>query len=356
MRSEREIFEAVNALSRRELVRQLQAAEGIAPDQDRAREDEAESADDAQIVWDQLARSEGDLLFPPFEIPPFEYPESDAAADTARTSPLDDLPDDLPAPKLRSANRLWPAAAAAALAFVCGVFATLYLAGGRGGVIDSAGANLPDGATATWFRAETYTPQALAEPQLLLAPATIEAPEGRVAISRGMALGRWSSAGQSLTAFDLAADFAFAAPVQFTVRHPRLDIQVTGTRFRVALTPESGSVRVLEGSVVLEERGAAGAPRRITLQANEVGLLDAQGIRRERLSAGPAAAGESSQAEAGGGFPADTLVQRFRLANGRSVIGFVVRRTGTEIFVQTRSGAIQTILKGDLVSSETIQP
>lgn len=339
MRSEREIFAAVNALSRKELVGQLQAAEGLAPEAVAADE-----IDDVQIVWDQLVRSEGDLLFPPFEIPPFEYPEAAAGAENFPAPRPVRLPEALPAPKHKSANRLWPAAAAAALAFVCGVFATLWVAGGFG-------ANLPEGATASWFRVERYTPQALGETQLLLAPAAIDAPEGQVRISRGMALGQWSPDGQSLTAFDLAADFAFSAPVQFTVRHPQLDILVTGTQFRVDLMPESGSVQVLEGSVVVEERGTAGAGRRTTLQANDVGLFDARGVRRERLnseSAGPA--------QAGPGFPADTLVQRFRMINGRSIIGFVVRRTRTEIFVQTRGGEIRTILKGDLVSSETIRP
>ncbi|MCR9143733.1 MAG: hypothetical protein NXI24_15910 [bacterium] len=328
----------LQALSRADFVRALQEANDVAPIDGRpvaAKEDR----DTMRETWDALYLQEQQRLFPPYERPPFQFPE-DAESD-ATVVPMRKK---LEASSSNLRGGIFRAAAAL-LIFLAGALAFR--------AIDSG---LFSGSDARIVRIEKeiVSPTALAQGRVLNAPARIEGDFGSVEVSRGFLHADWTADLQSLVSFNVAAEFNLRSDMNLHLRHPVGALRVTGTRFNVDFSPTGGSVEVSEGSVEWSPASNAGgasvvvkAPARVFFDAERVVYIDREVrvITAQSEKRGPA----SPQ-----GFPDDASVQRFRLSSGGSVIGFVVRGTGSELIIQLRDGSQKRIRKADLVSSENL--
>ncbi len=334
------------AKSRAEFVRLLWEANDVADAKDSAgRALTPEDRRTARALWDAAYEKERSELFPPFEIPPFDFPNQEG-----RTAPELSANDEVRKSRVRSlrdrgfAIQSFSRMAAALLLIALGAVVAL--------VIENADFS-PAGVRVATLEKEIVTPASLSDGRLLIGHARVEAQQGTVDISRGMAFVEWKPTRQIFTTYQMNGAFDLSEPLQLEVRHPLLTIRVTGTRFDLNVSRNSGTLELYEGSLELLHRPAGQSPsstKTRVLRSPAKLVFDAQKAVSIPVSSGPRQIDEPRF-----GFPDDVTVQRFRLSDGRTVVGFVIRGTADELIVQTESGEQRRVAKSDLVSSENVR-
>ena len=334
------------AKPRAEFVRLLWEANDVADPNDSAgRASTPEDRLTAQALWDAAYKKERSDLFPPFEVPPFDFP--DRKQQTAPRFYANDEVREIRVRSLRDRNfaiRSLVRVAAALVMIALGAVIAL--------AIENADFS-PEGVRVATLEKEIVSPAALSDGRLLIGQARVEAQEGTVDISRGMAYVEWNQTRQIFTTYQMSGEFDLSEPLRLEVRHPLLTIRVTGTRFDLNFSRSSGTLELYEGSLELLHRpvGQSPAPANTrVLRAPANLVFDAQ-----KAVSIPVNSGTRQTVEPRFGFPDDVTVQRFRLSDGRTIDGFVIRGTVDELIVQTENGEHRRIAKSDLVSSENVR-
>lgn len=124
----------------------------------------------------------------------------------------------------------------------------------------------------------------------------------------------------------LTADFRLKQKVDMQIRHPLVTVIITGTEFIFAATPKGGTIRLSEGSLVIEHHGASekkillGAPAEFAFTAS-------------RHSVAPLKAGVSQE----------KILYRYDLVNGETFFAYQVKVGAENHRVHLLGGSEQTI-------------